>query len=75
MGGSERPTMEDYGLLVSLLFGLVGMGMFVYGRKDGRFVPLVAGALLMVVPYFIPSWLAQLAVCSVLTAVPWIVRE
>jgi hypothetical protein len=67
--------MDDYGLIVSLLFGLVGMGMFVYGRKAGRFVPLVTGCLLMVVPYFIPNWIAQLAVCSALTAVPWFVHE
>ena len=67
--------MDDYELLVSLLFGLVGFGMFVYGRKGGRVVPLVTGGVLMVAPYFIPNWIAQLAVCSVLTAVPWFVHE
>ena len=67
--------MEDYGLIVSLLFGMVGMGMFMYGRKAGRFVPLVAGGLLMVVPYFLPNWIAQVVVCTALTATPWVVQE
>jgi hypothetical protein len=67
--------MDDYGLIVSLLFGLVGMGMFMYGRKEGRMVPLVAGGLLMVVPYFLPNWIAQTVVCTALSATPWFVRE
>ena len=75
MSGSDSRGMDDYGLIVSMLFGLVGMGMFMYGRKDGRMVPLVTGGLLMVVPYFIPNWIAQLVVCAALTAVPWFVHE
>jgi hypothetical protein len=67
--------MDGTAFLVSFLFGLIGMGMFLYGRKAGRVVPLVAGGLLMTVPYFIPNWIAQFAVCSALTAVPWFVRE
>jgi len=76
-GGARppRPTMDDYGLIASVLFGLVGMGMFMYGRKAGRMVPLVAGGLLMVVPYFLPNWIAQTVVCTALSAAPWVVRE
>jgi hypothetical protein len=62
-------------LIVSFIFGSIGLGMFIYGRKMGRYVPLAAGLLLMVVPYFIPNWIAQVVVCSVLTAGPWIVKE
>jgi hypothetical protein len=67
--------VDDYGLAVSFLFGLVGTGMFIYGRKAGRLLPLIAGVLLMVVPYFIPNWIAQAVVCSALAAVPWVMRE
>ena len=65
----------DSELLVSFFFGLVGMAMFMYGRKAGRFVPLVAGGLLAVVPYFLPNWIAQLVVCSVLSAAPFVIRD
>jgi hypothetical protein len=67
--------MEGNELIVSFLFGLVGAGMFIYGRKAGRFVPLITGGLLMAIPYFIPNWIAQLVVCSILTAVPWLIRD
>ena len=61
----------DYGLLItSFAFGLVGMGMFMYGRKAGRPVPLGTGMALMSVPYFV-----LLAVCCALTAVPWLLRD
>ena len=62
-------------LMASMLFGMIGMGMCVYGKKAGRLVPLGVGVGLMVVPYFIPNVIAMLVVCSVLTAVPWVVRE
>ena len=67
--------MDSNELLVSCLFGLVGMGMFMYGRKAGRFVPMVAGGLLMAIPYFIPNLIAQIVVCTAISASPWIVRE
>ena len=67
--------MDGYDLFFSLLFGAIGMGMFMYGRKAGRMVPLVAGGLLMVVPYFLPNLIAQTIVCSALAASPWVVRE
>ncbi|HZN68392.1 MAG TPA: hypothetical protein VFB66_24110 [Tepidisphaeraceae bacterium] len=63
------------GLVVSFIFGSIGLGMFIYGRKMGRFVPLAAGLLLMVVPYFIPNWIVNCAVCSLLTAAPYFIRE
>ena len=74
-GGFAQLIMDDYGLLVSIFFGMVGMGMFMYGRKESRFVPMVAGGLLMVVPYFIPNWIAQAVVCTALSASPWVVQE
>ena len=69
-------TIVDSGVLVvSFLFGLIGMGMFSYGWKAGRMVPLGAGVALMLVTYFIPNVIVLLIVCCALTAVPWLVRE
>jgi hypothetical protein len=60
--------------MLSLLFGSIGVGMFMYGKKAGRMVPLGAGIALMVVPYCIPNPLALLIVCLVITCVPWFLR-
>ena len=66
----------DMGLMAaSFVFGMVGMGMFMYGKKAGRMVPLGAGAGLMVIPYFLPSLWVMTVVCCGLMAAPWVVRE
>ena len=67
--------MDQNSLMASLLFGTVGMGMFMYGKRAARLVPLIAGVCLMVVPYFIPNLIALFIVCCLLMATPWVLRE
>jgi hypothetical protein len=67
--------MDSNLLMLSFLFGMIGMAMCMYGKKSSRFVPMGVGAALMVVPYFITSALVMLLVCSGLLTLPWIVRE
>jgi hypothetical protein len=62
-------------LFLSLIFGMLGMGYFMYGKNAGRMVPLGAGAALMVFPYFIPNITAMVIVSLLLTATPFFVRE
>ena len=67
--------MDSNSLMLSLLFGSIGAGMLMYGKKAGRMVPLAAGLALMVLPYCIPNVIALLIVCCVITAVPWFLRN
>ena len=67
--------MDSTSLFLSLLFGAIGMGMLMYGKKAGRMVPLGAGLALMVIPYCIPNAIALLIVCCLLTAMPWLLRK
>ena len=67
--------MDTTTLLLSLLFGSIGAGMFMYGKKAGRLVPLGAGAALVAIPYFIPNVIAMTLVCLLLTALPWLLRH
>jgi hypothetical protein len=62
-------------LLASFLFGMVGMGMFLFGKKSGRFVPMGSGLALMAVPYVITNLLVLLTIGVALLAMPWIVRD
>jgi hypothetical protein len=57
-----------------LLFGAVGLGFFVYGKKQQAVVPLVCGLGLMIVPYFISSTILLVAVGLALVAIPYFVR-
>lgn len=61
-------------LLLGVVFGSVGMGFFIYGKKQGTIVPLLCGLTLMVLPYFISSTLLLFVVGAVLVAVPYFVR-
>lgn len=47
--------MTSNALLASVLIGSVGLGLFVYGKRQRRGPHLGAGILLMVYPYFVPS--------------------
>ena len=67
--------MDSGVMIVAFVFGLIGMAMFTYGWKTQRFVPLGAGAALMLVTYFIPNVIVLLVVCCALTAVPWVMRN
>jgi hypothetical protein len=67
--------MDMTSLLVSLLFGMIGMAMFAYGKRQGRMVPLGAGAALMALPCFIPNLIAMLVICSAITALPMFIQD
>ena len=66
--------MDQALLLWGLLFSAIGMGFFIYGRKQTRTVPLVCGLVLMVYPYFVPSTIWLVVIGVVLCAVPYFVR-
>lgn len=53
---AERSVdLDGNSLLASLLVGLVGTGIFVYGRRQSRFPQMLVGAVLVVFPYFVSS--------------------
>jgi hypothetical protein len=61
-------------LLWGLLFSSIGLGFFLYGRKQRAVVPLVCGLVLMIYPYFVPNPVAVVVIGLVLTAVPYFFR-
>lgn len=61
-------------LLWGLLFSSLGLGYFIYGKKQKRGVPFASGLGLMVFPYFVSnSWLMVL-IGTVLLALPYFLR-
>lgn len=66
--------MEMSTLLWGVVFGAVGLGYFLYARKQRAPVPLVCGVALMAVPYFISNNWVLVLVGVVLMAVPYFVR-
>jgi hypothetical protein len=50
-------------LFASLVWGSVGLGYFIYGKRQGSWAPMVGGVLMMVTSYFVSSALLMSLVC------------
>jgi hypothetical protein len=61
-------------LMWGVLFGSIGFGYFLYGKKQKAIVPLVCGIALMIYPYFITNTILLVLVGIALAAVPYFVR-
>jgi len=66
--------MDMTSLMLSLLFGTVGMGFMMYGKQMSSLVPIGAGLALMIAPYLIPNLVVLSIVGLVLIGVPFVVR-
>lgn len=67
--------MEGTSLLVwGMLFGSIGLGFFVYGKKQKAVVPLISGIALIVFPYFISNVTILVIVGVILVVIPYFVR-
>jgi hypothetical protein len=53
-------------LFFSLIWGSVGLGYFIYGKKQGSWAPLVGGVSMMAVSYFAGSVLVMSIACAAL---------
>ena len=61
---------DPTGLMLNILFSSIGLGYFIFGKKQARPVVLIAGVLLMVVPYLIGNNYLLTAVCVLIMAAP-----
>ena len=67
--------MKGTSLLIwGTLFGAVGLGFFIYGKKQRSVVPLLTGIALFLFPYFIQNVYVLVIVGVILVAIPYIVR-
>ena len=62
-------------LLWGLLFGSIGLGFFMYGRKQDKMIPKYCGVALMFFPYFVPNVYWLVVVGAGLLALPYLWRS
>jgi hypothetical protein len=58
------------GFLWGLLFSCIGLGYFIFGKKQANVVFLVCGLLLMVFPYFVANTWLMVGIGAALAAAP-----
>jgi hypothetical protein len=61
-------------LFWGVLFSSIGLGLFLYGKKQRVVVPLVCGLALLIYPYFIANSLLMVMIGVVLCAIPYFLR-
>ncbi len=61
-------------LMWGIIFGSIGLGFFIYGKKQRAVVPLLSGMALMIFPYFVSNIYVLIAVGIVLMALPYFIR-
>jgi len=61
-------------LLWSMLFGSIGLGFFIYGKRQSAIMPMVSGLALMVYPYFVSNVFLLVIIGLVLMALPYYYR-
>jgi hypothetical protein len=61
-------------LFLGVLFSSIGLGYFMYGKKQKMTVPLVCGLVLMLFTYFIESNILITVIGVVLSILPYFLR-
>ena len=66
--------MNTTQLFLGVIFSSLGLGYFLYVKKQKMTVPFVVGLVLMVFPYFIESNVLLSGIGIVLSVIPYFLR-
>jgi len=61
-------------LLWGVVLGSIGLGFFIYGKKQKAIIPLIVGIALMILPYFVSNGYLLALAGTVLVVLPYFVR-
>jgi hypothetical protein len=66
--------MDSSSIMWGVLFGSIGMGYLIYGKKQQRGVAFFSGIALCAFPYFISNIFLMLLMGAVFMALPYFIR-
>lgn len=61
-------------LFLGVIFSSIGLGYFLYGKKQKMTIPLAVGLVLMISPYFIESNALLSGIGLLLSIIPYFLR-
>ncbi len=79
MANAPRPSntphvdLDANAILASIMIGTVGLGVFIYGKRQSRLPQMIAGVVLMAYPYFVSNVLLMAGIAMGLLAALWLV--
>lgn len=63
--------MNTTQLFLGVIFSSIGLGYFLYGKKQKMTVPFTVGLILMIFPYFIESNVLLSGIGTLLSVIPY----
>ena len=66
--------MNTVPLLLGVVFSSIGLGYFIYGKKQQQTMPLICGITLMTYPYFIENAVVLILIGIILCITPKFIR-
>ena len=67
--------MNPAALMWGVVFGSVGLGFFVYGKRQKAIIPFISGIGLMLGPYIIANVFLLVITGLVLIALPFVIKR
>ena len=67
--------MSTANIFAGIVFGSIGFGAFIYGKKQSDFKMLGIGVVLMVYPYFVQNTIAVYSIGALLIAALIVFRD
>ncbi len=61
--------------MLNLIISSIGFGYFIYGKKSVEFSFMIAGAIMMIFPYFVREDLLSILLGIVLCAAPIVLKK
>ena len=61
-------------LLLSVIFSSIGLGYFLYGKKQKVIIPFTCGIVLMIYPYFLENITIISVIGIILSVLPYFIR-
>ena len=60
-------------IFFGIVTGALGVAYIVYGRRQTKLIPVMAGVMLCVYSYFVDSWLWLWVIAALLVAAPFVI--
>lgn len=61
-------------LIVSFILGAIGIGYFIYGKKQSLIIAMLAGVALNVITFFVSSIFLMILIAIIIMAIPWFLK-
>jgi hypothetical protein len=65
-------NFSGWSLLAGVMFGAIGVGYFMYGRREARIAYFVCGLVLAIFPWFVTNLAALIGIGIALVAAPFV---